>query len=266
VRTLKVDLNADMGESYGRWTLGDDAALMPFLTSANIACGFHGGDPHVMRKTVPLAVEHGVGIGAHVAFPDLIGFGRRRMAVTPEEIQDYVVYQAGAVRAFAEAAGGRLQHVKPHGALYTSIVDSEEHAQALAEAIAMLGPDVILLMPPEVGPAAARAGVPFVPEGYVDLDYDAAGKLVLERVKQLRDPLEMGERAVRLVRERKVPTIEGGELELEVESICVHGDAPNAPEIARAVRAALGEAGIELAPLAELRAATAGTAGQDRSP
>ena len=120
-----VDLNADMGESYGRWTLGDDAALMGFLTSANIACGFHGGDPHVMRSTVALAVEHGVGVGAHVSFPDLIGFGRRRLAATAEEVQDYVVYQAGAIRAFVEAAGGRLQHVKPHGALYTSIVDDD---------------------------------------------------------------------------------------------------------------------------------------------
>ena len=125
---MKVDLNADMGESYGRWTLGDDEALMPYLTSANIACGFHGGDPHVMRKTVALALEHGVGVGAHVAFPDLIGFGRRRLSATPEEIQDYVVYQAGAIGAFVEAAGGRLQHVKPHGALYTTIVDSPEHA------------------------------------------------------------------------------------------------------------------------------------------
>jgi 5-oxoprolinase (ATP-hydrolysing) subunit A len=252
-----VDLNADMGESYGRWTLGDDAALMPQLTSANIACGFHGGDPHVMRKTVALAVEHGVGIGAHVAFPDLIGFGRRRMAASPEEIRDYVTYQAGALRAFVEAAGGRLQHVKPHGALYTTIVDSPEHADAVAEAVAQLGSDVVLLMPPEVAPAAARAGVPFVPEGYVDLDYDSAGKLVLERVKQLRDPGATAERAVRLVRERRVPTVEGGELELEVESICVHGDAPNAPEIASAIRQALHEAGLELAPLAELRSATA---------
>ena len=250
----KVDLNADMGESYGRWTLGDDNALMPSLTSANIACGFHGGDPHVMRKTVALAVEHGVGIGAHVAFPDLIGFGRRRMAATPEEIADYVVYQAGAVRAFAEAAGGRLQHVKPHGALYTTIVDSGEHAQAVAEAVAMLGSDVILLMPPEVGPAAARAGVPFVPEGYVDLDYDANGRLVLERAKRTRDPAEMGQKTVRLVRDGRVRTIEGDDLELRVESICVHGDAPNAPAIARAIREALQEAGIELAPLAELRA------------
>ncbi len=258
---LKVDLNADMGESYGRWTLGNDEALMPHLTSANVACGFHGGDPHVMRKTVALALEHGVGIGAHVAFPDLIGFGRRRLAATPDEVADYVVYQAGAIRAFVEAAGGTLQHVKPHGAMYTTIVDSAEHAEAVAGAVASLGPDVILLMPPDVGPAAERAGVPFVPEGYVDLDYDAAGKLVLERVKQLRDPQEMGERALRLVRVGSVPTIDGGELRLRAESICVHGDAPNAPEIAQAIRVALESEGIELAPLAELRATTPASAG-----
>ena len=256
----RIDLNADMGESYGRWTLGDDDALMPLLTSANIACGFHGGDPHVMRRTVALALEHGVQVGAHVAFPDLIGFGRRRMAATAEEVRDYVVYQAGALRAFVEAAGGRLQHVKPHGALYTTIVDSPEHARAVAEAVGELGAEVILLMPPEVGAAAAQAGVPFVPEGYVDLDYDSSGKLVLERVKQLRDPVEMGERAVRLARDGTVRTIEGGELELRVESICVHGDAPNAPAIARAIRETLEQAEIGLAPLAELQA-SAPTAG-----
>src|SRR5215831_430088 len=218
----RVDLNADMGESYGRWTLGDDAALMPHLTSANIACGFHGGDPHVMRHTVALAVEHGVGIGAHVAYPDLIGFGRRRMSAAPDEVADYIVYQSGAVKAFAETAGARLQHVKPHGALYTSIVDDPELAQAAAQAVASLGSD-------------------------------GAGKLVIERAKQIRDPEQMGEKAVRLIREGKVRTTDGGDLELDVQSICVHGDAPNAPEIARAIRGALEAAGIELAPLADLQ-------------
>jgi 5-oxoprolinase (ATP-hydrolysing) subunit A len=253
----RVDLNADMGESYGRWTLGDDSALMPHLTSANIACGYHGGDPHVMRHTVALAVEHGVGIGAHVGLPDLLGFGRRRMAISAEELRDYVLYQAGALQAFAAVDGASLQHVKPHGALYTMIVDSPEYAEAVCAAVAALGPDVILLMPPDVAPAAAAVGVPFVPEGYVDLDYDSAGKLVIERVKQVRDPQEMGEKAVRLVRERKVRTIDGEDLSLEVESICVHGDAPNAPEIAKAIREALAEAGVEVAPLARLGAAAA---------
>jgi UPF0271 protein len=252
-----VDLNADMGESYGRWTLGNDASLMPHLTSANIACGFHGGDPHVMRRTVALAAEHRVGVGAHVGLPDLLGFGRRRMAISSEELADYVTYQAGALRAFAEAEGVPLQHVKPHGALYTMIVDDAEYAAAVCQAVAALEDDVILLMPPEVSRAAASAAVPFVAEGYVDLDYDSAGKLVLERVKQVRDARQTAEKAVRLVRERKVRTVDGDDLELDVQSICVHGDAPNAPEIANAIRTALAEAGVELAPLAALRPAAA---------
>src|SRR5207253_9376920 len=154
--------NADMGESFGRWALGDDASLMPHLTSANIACGFHGGDAHVMRQTVALAAEHGVGIGAHVGLPDLIGFGRRRMARSADELRDYVTYQAGALAAFAEARGARLQHVKPHGSLYAMIVDDAGYARAVCEATAELGGEVILLMPPDVADAAAEAGIRFV--------------------------------------------------------------------------------------------------------
>ena len=250
---LKVDLNADMGESFGRWTLGDDAALMPHLTSANIATGFHGGDPHVMRRTVALALEHGVGIGAHVALPDLLGFGRRRMAVSAAELRDYVLYQAGAMAAFAEGAGGRLQHVKPHGALYTMAQGDPELAQGVADAIAELGGGVLLLLAGKtVAEAARAAGVPFVPEGYVDLDYAGDGSLVIERVKQVRDPETMAAKAVRLVTEGKVKTLDGSDLELEARSICVHGDAPNAPDIAGAIRRALEGAGVALTPLAEL--------------
>jgi 5-oxoprolinase (ATP-hydrolysing) subunit A len=253
----RIDLNADLGESYGHWTLGDDASLMPHLTSANIACGFHGGDPHVMRRTVALALERGVGIGAHVGLPDLMGFGRRRLAISSDELVDYVLYQAGALCGFVEAQGGRLQHIKPHGALYTMVVDSDEYAQAVCEATAAVGADVILLMSPAVGEAAKAARVPFVPEGYVDLDYDAAGKLVLERVKQMREPKQMADRAVRLAKDGTVDTVDGANLELEIESICVHGDAPNASEIAAAIRAALNDAGIAVVPLTELRAAAA---------
>ena len=251
--THRVDLNADMGESFGRWTLGDDEALMPHLTSANIACGFHGGDPHVMRRTVELAIEHGVGIGAHVALPDLLGFGRRRMAVAPAELRDYALYQAGAMAAFAQAAGGKLQHVKPHGALYAMVRDDPELAQAVAEAVAETGEGIILLLAGEiVAKAAVSAGVPFVPEGYVDLDYAGDGSLVIERVKLLRDPETTARRAVRLATEGKVETLEGTDLELTARSICVHGDAPNAAEIARAIRRALEVAGVVLAPLASL--------------
>lgn len=249
----RVDLNADMGESFGRWTLGNDEALMPHLTSANIACGFHGGDPHVMRRTVALAVEHGVGIGAHVALPDLLGFGRRRMAVSPAELRDYVLYQTGAMQAFARAAGARLQHVKPHGALYTMVQSDPELAQAVADAVAEAGEGIVLLLAGEnVAAAAARAGVRFVPEGYVDLDYAGDGSLVIERVKQLRDPDATARRAVQLVTEGTVPTLDGTTLPLEARSICVHGDAPNAPAIAAAIRRELEAAGVELTRLASL--------------
>jgi UPF0271 protein len=230
-----VDLNADLGESFGRWTLGDDAALMAHITSANVAAGFHGGDPHVLRLTVALAVEQGVGIGAHTGLPDLVGFGRRRMSVSPEELADLVLYQAGAVRAFAEAAGAELRHVKPHGAMYSMVVDDPELAAALCETVAGLG--VALLMPPQLAAAAAAAGIRFVPEGYVDLDYDKDGKLILERVKQPRDPAETAERALRFAGEG------------QVESICIHGDGPNAVELAAAVRSALQGAGVAVAPL-----------------
>ena len=250
---LKVDLNADMGESFGRWTLGNDEALMPHLTSANIGCGFHGGDPQVMRRTAQLALEHGVGIGAHVSLPDLLGFGRRRMAVAPNELRDYVLYQAGAMKAFAEAAGGRLQHVKPHGALYAMVQADPELAQGVADAVAEVGDGVILLLAGKtVADASATAGVRFVPEGYVDLDYQGDGTLVIERVKQLRDPEKTAARAARLATKGKVETLDGTDLELTARSICVHGDAPNAPEIAGAVRRALEAAGVELTPLAAL--------------
>lgn len=250
---LQVDLNADMGESFGRWTLGDDAALMPQLTSANIACGFHGGDPVVMRETVQLALDNGVGIGAHVALPDLLGFGRRRMAVSADELRDYVLYQAGAMSAFAQAAGGILHHVKPHGALYTMVQTDPELAQAVADAVAEMGDVILLLAGDTVAEAARKANVRFVPEGYVDLDYSSDGSLVIERVKQLRDPEKTARRTVRLVTEGKVETLDGGDLELEAKSICVHGDAPNAPAIAQAIRRELEGAGVELAPLASLR-------------
>jgi UPF0271 protein len=249
----RIDLNADMGESYGRWTLGNDEALMPHLTSANIACAFHGGDPHVMRRTVALALEHGVGVGAHVGLPDLIGFGRRRMAVSPAELKDYVLYQAGAMKAFAEAAGGRLQHVKPHGALYAMVQADPELAQAVADGVRETGEGVILLLVGKsVTEAAARANVPFVPEGYVDLDYAGDGSLVIERVKQVREPEQTAERAVRLATEGAVATLDGTDLPLEARSICVHGDAPNAPDIAAAIRNRLEAAGVELVPLAAL--------------
>ncbi len=246
-----IDLNSDMGESYGRWQLGNDADLMEVITSANIACGWHGGDPAVMRTTVEMAVDKGVGIGAHVGLPDLLGFGRRRMQVSPDEIYDYTMYQAGALRAFAEASGGRLQHVKPHGAFYTMSAADEGLAAALVRAVKALGDGVVLYGMGEIEPSLAQeAGVGYVREGYVDLNYDNAGSLVIERNKGAWDPEEVARRAVRLATENEVGTVEGGTLPLTVQSICIHGDAPNSGEVARRVRQRLEEAGVEIAPIA----------------
>jgi UPF0271 protein len=215
----RIDLNSDMGESYGRWQLGNDAELMEVITSANIACGWHGGDPGVMRTTVEMAAEKGVGIGAHVGLPDLLGFGRRRMQVTPDEIYDYTMYQSGALPL----------------------------AAALVRAVKALGDGVVLFGMGEIEPRLAdEAGVGYVREGYVDLNYDNSGSLVIERNKGAWDPEEVARRAVRLATEGEVGTVEGGTLPLDVRTICIHGDAANSGEIARRVRQRLEEAGVEI--------------------
>lgn len=247
---IRIDLNSDMGESYGRWSLGNDAELMEIITSANIACGWHGGDPAVMRVTVEMAIEKGVGIGAHVGLPDLLGFGRRRMQVSPDDIYDYAMYQAGALRAFADAAGGRLQHVKPHGAFYVQCAADEVLAEALVRAVAALGDGVVLFGMGEIEPRiAGERGVGYVREGYVDLNYNNAGNLVLERSKGAWDPEDVATRAVRLATLAQVGTIEGDTMPLAIETICIHGDAPNSGEIARRVRERLEEAGVEIVPI-----------------
>lgn len=245
-----IDLNSDMGESYGRWSLGNDAELMEVITSANIACGWHGGDPAVMRTTVEMAVENGVGIGAHVGLPDLLGFGRRRMQVTADEIYDYCMYQSGALRAFADAAGSRLQHVKPHGAFYVMCAADPELAAALIRAVKALGDGVVLFGMGEIEPDLAdKAGVGYIREGYVDLNYNNQGNLVLERNKGAWDPEEVARRAVRLATRAEVGTVEGDTLPLAVRTICIHGDAPNSGVVARTVRERLEEAGVGIAPI-----------------
>lgn len=241
-----IDLNADMGESFGRWRVGDDERLMPLISAANIACGFHAGDPHVIARTVRLAVESGAAIGAHVGLPDLVGFGRRWLTLRPGELRDLILYQAGAVRAFAEAAGARLAHVKPHSVLYTTIQRDAELAAETAAAVRELGADVLLYLAGPIGRQAAEAaGIGYISEGYVDIDYDAEGELIL--VRDDRDPDEVAGRAVRLVREGVVRSASGPDIEVEAASICLHGDAANAPDIARAVRAALADAGVTVA-------------------
>jgi 5-oxoprolinase (ATP-hydrolysing) subunit A len=252
-RQQAIDVNVDMGESFGRWRLGDDAGVMPFISSASIACGFHAGDPRTMRETVALALEHGVHIGAHVALPDLLGFGRRRMAVSPTDLTDYCTYQVGALAAFVRAEGGRLRHVKPHGALYAMCSDDPDLAAAVARSIAEVDPELLLLlMRDDVVRGAARHGVRIVAEAFVDLDYDADGGLIIEAVKTARDPEQVAARALRLVRERKITKIDGSDLEVDVPTFCLHGDAPNAVDVARGVRRRLEAEGIAIRPLADV--------------
>jgi UPF0271 protein len=248
-----IDVNVDMGESFGRWNLGDDASLMPHISSANIACGFHAGDPGAMRRTVAAAVEHELQIGAHVALPDLLGFGRRTMKVSAADLTDYCTYQIGALAAFVAAEGGRLAHVKPHGALYAMCAQDADLAEAVARSIAEVDPQLVLLaLRDDHAAAVERHGVRLVTEAFVDLDYDPDGNLLIEAVKQASDPEKVAERAVRVARERKVPTTAGTDLDVDSPTICLHGDAPNALDVARAVKERLDREGIAVKPLAEL--------------
>ena len=248
-----IDVNVDMGESFGRWSLGDDASLMPYISSANIACGFHAGDPGAMRRTVAAAVEHNLQIGAHVALPDLLGFGRRAMKISGADLTDYCTYQIGALAAFVAAEGGRLAHVKPHGALYAMCAQDAELMEAVASSIAEVDSQLVLLaLRDDHAAAVERHGVRLITESFVDLDYDADGNLMIEAVKQAWDPEKVAKRAVRVARERKVAKTDGSDLEVDSPTICLHGDAPNALEVARTVKERLDGEGIAVKPLAEL--------------
>ncbi|ADB50000.1 LamB/YcsF family protein [Conexibacter woesei] len=253
-RPATLDVNVDMGESFGRWRLGDDAAIMPFVSSASIACGFHAGDPRNMRETAGHAVAHGVTIGAHVGLPDLIGFGRRKMAVSAEEVRDDTLYQLGALQAVARAAGGRVAYVKPHGALYVLCAADPALAGGVAEAIAAVDPTLPLLLladaDRDVSAAVSAHGVRLVREAFADLEYEPGGALVIERVKQAWDPARVAERAVRVAREGTIDARDGSSLQVDAATVCIHGDGPNAVEIARAVRARLDAEGIAVAPFA----------------
>jgi UPF0271 protein len=250
-----IDLNCDMGESYGRWTLGADEAIMPFISSANIACGYHGGDPHVMRKTVALAQKHGVAIGAHPGLPDLMGFGRRVMDVAPEELKDYIRYQVGALREFVRVNGDDLQHVKPHGILYHMAEESPPIAQAIGEAVLESGESLILmtLASGKYDAHCRKMGCRVASEGFADRAYNVDGTLVSRKLpgSLITDHEAAATQAVRMVTEGKVRTIDGVEIDLSIQTICCHGDTPGAPKIVRAVREGLEKAGVQAKPLRE---------------
>jgi 5-oxoprolinase (ATP-hydrolysing) subunit A len=253
--SIDIDLNCDMGESYGRWKLGADEEIMPFITSASIACGFHGGDPHVMRSTVALAIEHGVAIGAHPSLPDLIGFGRRAMDVSPQELEDYVCYQTGALREFARTAGADLQHVKAHGVLYSMLEKDEALARAMANAVQASGSGLVMmaLAAGRCDALARGMGLRVASEGFADRAYDADGTLVARKHagSLISDPARAAAQAVLMATEGRVRTLDGAAIGLSVQTICCHGDTPGAVVIVRAVREALEKAGCRVRPLCE---------------
>jgi len=254
---MKIDLNCDMGESFGHYTLGTDAALMPYITSANIACGLHASDPLVMEQTVRLAREHGVGIGAHPGFPDLQGFGRRAMQLSAEEAEAFTLYQVGALAGFAQAAGVELVHVKPHGALYNQAAQDRSLAGAIARGVARFSRRLILVgLANSVSVEAGQdAGLPVAREAFADRAYEADGSLRSRRLPGavLHDPAQAAEQAVRIAREGVVVAHNGEEVAVQAETLCLHGDTPTALTIAQAIRQALRAAGVEVVPLASVR-------------
>ncbi len=249
-----IDLNADLGEGYGAWAPVADANILPLVTSANVACGFHAGDPVRMRETVSLATRHGVTIGAHPGYPDLLGFGRRELGASPEEVAAYVVYQVGALGAVARTVGGRICYVKPHGALYNRAARDPAVARAIADAVRSVDPALAILG--LVGSALVRAteaaGLRAVREAFIDRGYRSDGTLAprSEPGGLIEDPEQVAERAARLVRERAVSAVDGSTIPIDADSLCVHGDGRDAVAVLRAVRARLAAEGITVAPFA----------------
>ena len=250
---IRIDLNCDMGESFGPWRLGADEQVLPHVTSANIACGAHAGDPSVMRRTVRLARATAVAVGAHPGFADLHGFGRREMKVDPAELEDSLIAQIGALTAIAQAEGAAVQHVKAHGALYNMAARDRALADAVARAIAACGTSLIMFGLPNSSliEAGRAAGLRVAAEGFADRSYEEDASLTPRRRPGavIDDPEAVVVRAVRMVRDGIVLTAGGREVPLRVDTICVHGDTPGAPELARRIRAALQAAGVTVAPI-----------------
>lgn len=250
--TEHIDLNCDMGESFGPWRMGFDEEMMKFISSANVAGGFHAGDPTTMRKTVAMAKEHGVAVGVHCGYKDLVGFGRREMDVSPEEIHDELLYQLGAIREFCRVYDMEVQHVKPHGALYMVAARDEELSRAIIEAIQKTDDALHLFcMKASVTyEVANKMGQPAIAEFYSDRGYNDDGQIVFTRsVAEELDPEEVGERVVRAITEGKVTTESGNDIEAASDSVCVHGDTPGAVKLAEAISRKLQESGIEVRPL-----------------
>lgn len=252
---MRIDLNSDLGESFGPWPMGQDTEVMASISSANIACGFHAGDPGTMRATLALAKASGVAVGAHPGFPDLVGFGRREMTVTPQEVEDLVVYQVAALAGIAATQGMRLQHVKAHGALYNMACRDRALADAIARAVAAIDQRLILFGLPnsELMKAGQAAGLPVAAEAFADRAYEADGSLASRQKagSVIHDQATVVARVITMVRERRVVATDGSEIALEADTICLHGDTAGAADLARAVRAGLEAAGIQVRRLGQ---------------
>jgi UPF0271 protein len=256
---LAIDLNCDLGESFGPWKLGSDEEVMKYITSANVACGWHGGDPLVMDRTVAMAVSSGVRVGAHPGYPDLLGFGRRHLDCTPKELRNYVLYQIGALDAFCKVHGTSMSHVKPHGKLYLDCLDREDQARAIAEAVVEYNPNLLYVafagsrgtLMTEV---AKRVGLKVVYEAFPDRAYTSAGDLVPRSVPGaiIQDAEEVAERALRLAKEQTMIAQDGSIIRLEAQTLCVHGDTPTALKLVQAIRSILEEHQIALVPMFQI--------------
>lgn len=236
---MALGINCDMGESFGLYRMGDDAAIMSYITIANVACGFHASDPTVMARTVRLAKKHGVKVGAHPSLPDLQGFGRREMKMQPDELTDCIIYQVGALTGFLEREGMPLNHIKPHGALYGMAARSEEVARAVAKAAEVFKVPLMGMAGTIHEKVYKAAGVPFISEFYVDLDYAEDGSLIITREHEAVDPKAAAKRALRAVEEGKVKSVQGPDVRVRADCVCVHSDTPGAVEVAKAVHKTL---------------------------
>lgn len=253
----QVDLNCDLGESFGNYTCGLDAEVIPHISSANVACGFHASDPLVMMKTVALAKRYGVSVGAHPGYPDLVGFGRRNMTVSPVELKAMVQYQIGALQAFCKAQGVALRHVKPHGAMYNMAAKDRKLADAICEAIGEVDSSLILLglSGSQMLEAAKESGLPWTSEVFADRSYEEDGSLTPRALpgSVITDEEEAIARVLQMVQEGTVTARSGKTIPIQADSICLHGDGVKAVEFARRIRAELTAAGVEIVPLAALR-------------
>jgi 5-oxoprolinase (ATP-hydrolysing) subunit A len=247
----QININSDMGEGFGRWRLGPDEELIPLVPTVNIACGFHAGDPRIMHRVTAAALAAGVDVGAHVALPDLRGFGRRPMDIAAEDLLDDVLYQIGALDAFVRAEGGTMRHVKPHGSLYAMCGRNEHYARALLDAVSRYDRSLIVIVgqgwPQRL---AAEYGLTVRYEGYIDLDYQPDGFPRVEPAKLACDPEEVARRAVTLVEEGKAKALDGSWIEVDTPTLCLHGDMPNVLDVAARLRERLAEADIEIVDLA----------------